>query len=132
MSCKLGDEFFLFWRNLKNEAATAEKRYFDNVYYIHNKSCIFSPGAPKNQNYDKKFNAMLTKPGWIIWHHFWVDLGGIEISCTWVEMGRSSGQKYHMKITGQKAWHSKFLQTGSRTKLKISKLLQYINGRINI
>ena len=23
--CKLGDEFFLFWRNLKNEAATAEK-----------------------------------------------------------------------------------------------------------
>ena len=53
--CKLGDEFFLFWRNLKNEAATAEKRYFDNVYYIHNKSCIFSPGAPKNQNYDEKF-----------------------------------------------------------------------------
>ena len=24
--CKLGDEFILFWRNLKNEAATAEKR----------------------------------------------------------------------------------------------------------
>ena len=23
---------FLFWRNLKNKAATAEKRYFDNVY----------------------------------------------------------------------------------------------------
>ena len=53
--CKLGDKFFLFWRNLKNEAATAEKRYFDNVYYIHNKSCIFSPGAPKNQNYDEIF-----------------------------------------------------------------------------
>ena len=53
--CKLGDDFFLFWRNLKNEAATAEKRYFNNVPYIHNKSCIFSPGAPKNQNYDEKF-----------------------------------------------------------------------------
>ena len=32
-----------------------EKLHFDNVYYIHNKSCIFSPGAPKNQNYDEKF-----------------------------------------------------------------------------
>ena len=34
--CKLGDDFFLFWRNLKNEAATAEKRYFDIVYDINN------------------------------------------------------------------------------------------------
>ena len=53
--CKLGDEFFLFIRNLKNGAAKAEKRTFDNVYYIHNKSGFFSPGAPKNENYDKKF-----------------------------------------------------------------------------
>ena len=29
-------------------AATAEKQYFDNIYYVHKKSCIFSPGAPKN------------------------------------------------------------------------------------
>ena len=43
-------------------------------------------------------------------------------------MGRNLGPKYHMKITGQKAWHCKFLETGSRTvlKLKISKLLQYM------
>ena len=47
--------FFLFWRNLKKEAATAEKRYFDSVYCKNNKSCIFSPGAPKNQNDDEKF-----------------------------------------------------------------------------
>ena len=25
---KLGDEFFLFWRNLKNEGSTAKKRLF--------------------------------------------------------------------------------------------------------
>ena len=25
------------------------------TYNIHNKPCIFSPGAPKNQNYDEKF-----------------------------------------------------------------------------
>ena len=53
--CKLGDGFFLFWRNLKNEAATAEKRSFDNVYNLHNKSCIFNPGASENQNYDEKY-----------------------------------------------------------------------------
>ena len=40
-------------RSLKNVAATAEKQYFDNVYYVHKKSCIFSPGAPKNQNFAK-------------------------------------------------------------------------------
>ena len=35
--CKLGDDFFLFWQNLKNEAATAEKRYFDKTsfYQVH-------------------------------------------------------------------------------------------------
>ena len=53
--CKLDDEFFLIRRNLKKEAATAEKQYFDHVHYVHNRSCIFSPGAPKNQNYDEKF-----------------------------------------------------------------------------
>ena len=48
---KLGDEFFLFWRNLKNEGSTAKKRFSDFAY----KTRVFSPGAPKNQNHDEKF-----------------------------------------------------------------------------
>ena len=43
-------------RSFKNVAATAEKQYFDNVYYVHKKSCIFSPGAQKNQNYSKRLH----------------------------------------------------------------------------
>ena len=57
--CKLGDESFLFWQNLKNEAAAAEKRYFDYVPYIQNKSCIFSPGAPKIKIIARNFIGML-------------------------------------------------------------------------
>ena len=56
---ELGDEFFLFWRNLKNEAATAKKRYFDNVYYIHNKSCILALEPPKIKIMTKNFIGML-------------------------------------------------------------------------
>ena len=75
--CKLVDEFFLFWRNLKNEAATAEKQYFDNVYYIHNKSCIFSPGAPKNQNFSKRLHR----------HHILTYWDGLEPFLIWVMGG---------------------------------------------
>ena len=32
----------------------AKKRFSDFAY----KTCVFSPGAPKNQNYDKKFIGM--------------------------------------------------------------------------
>ena len=114
---------FLFWRNLKKEAATAILIMY--IIYIINRAFLALMEPPKIRTMTKNFNAMLTKPRWIIWHHFWVDLGGIEITCTWVKMGRNSGPKYH---TGQKAWHGKFLETGSRTvlKLKISKLLQYM------
>ena len=48
---KIRGRFFLFWQNLINEAATAEKPYFDNVHYVHNKSCIFSSGAPQINKY---------------------------------------------------------------------------------
>ena len=48
---KLGDDFFLFWQNLKNEGSTAKKRFSDFAY----KTRVFSPGAPKNQNHDEKF-----------------------------------------------------------------------------
>ena len=79
--CKLGDEFFLFWRNLKNEAATAEKRYFDYVYYIHNKSCIFSPGAPKNQNFSKRLHR----------HHILTYWDGLEPFLIWIMGGGRFG-----------------------------------------
>ena len=48
---KLGNEFFLFWRNLKIMDSRAKKRFSDFAY----KTRVFSPGAPKNQNHDKKF-----------------------------------------------------------------------------
>ena len=118
----------MFPKFCTNEAATAENDIvIMYIIYIINRAFL-ALEPPKIRIMTKNFNAMLTKPRWIIWHHFWVDLGGIEITCTWVEMGRNSGPKYHMKITGQKAWHGKFLETGSRTvlKLKISKLLQYM------
>ena len=31
---ELGDDFFLFWRNLKNEDSTAKKRFFWRVQKI--------------------------------------------------------------------------------------------------
>ena len=47
---KLGDEFFSFWRNLKIMDSRAKKRFSDFAY----KTRVFSPGAPKNQNFDEK------------------------------------------------------------------------------
>ena len=47
---KLGDKFFLFWRNLKIMDSRAKKRFSDFAY----KTRVFSPGAPKNQNFDEK------------------------------------------------------------------------------
>ena len=47
---KLGDEFFLFWRNLKIMDSRAKKRFSDFAY----KTRVFSPGAPKNRNFDEK------------------------------------------------------------------------------
>ena len=47
---KLGDDFFLFWRNLKIMDSRAKKRFSDFAY----KTRVFSPGAPKNQNFDEK------------------------------------------------------------------------------
>ena len=47
--CKLGEEFFYF------DEISKMRLLFDYVYHIHKKSCIFSPGATKNQNYDEKF-----------------------------------------------------------------------------
>ena len=82
--------FFLFWRNLKKEAATAILIMY--IIYIINRAFL-ALEPPKIRIMTKNFNAMLTKPRWIIWHHFWVDLGGIEITCTWVKMGRNSGPK---------------------------------------
>ena len=44
---KLGDDFFLFWRNLKNEASTAKKRLFRGSKKArgkkshHIKKCLF-------------------------------------------------------------------------------------------
>ena len=52
---KLGDEFFLFWRNLKIMDSSAKKLFSDFAY----KPRVFSAGAPKNQNFDKKIIAML-------------------------------------------------------------------------
>ena len=50
---KLGDEFFLFWRNLKIMDSRAKKRFSDFAY----KTRVFSPGAPKNQNIAKNIHS---------------------------------------------------------------------------
>ena len=57
---KLGDEFFLFWRNLKNEGSTAKKRFSDFAY----KTRVFSPRAAKSPTHQKPLFACIGLFNW--------------------------------------------------------------------
>ena len=65
---KLGDDFFLFWQNLKTTDARAKKRFSDFAYKIR----VLALEPQKVNILTKKIIDMLKYPREIILHHFWV------------------------------------------------------------